>query len=72
MARRVPDHHQNYGAAVDTRDCIGCAYVFMIAWNEFLFAFMFLDDVKLFTLSRHRLCRLGGTAPASDGWSRNQ
>lgn len=27
-------------------------YVFMIAWNEFLFAFMFLDDPKLFTLSR--------------------
>ena len=27
-------------------------YVFMIAWNEFLFAFMFLDDVNLFTLSR--------------------
>ena len=27
-------------------------YVFMIAWNEFLLAFMFLDDVKLFTLSR--------------------
>ncbi len=27
-------------------------YVFMIAWNEFLFAFMFLDDVKIFTLSR--------------------
>lgn len=27
-------------------------YVFMIAWNEFLFAFMFLDDTKLFTLSR--------------------
>ena len=27
-------------------------YVFMIAWNEFLFAFMFLDDIKLFTLSR--------------------
>lgn len=27
-------------------------YVFMIAWNEFLFAFMFLDDVDLFTLSR--------------------
>ena len=27
-------------------------YVFMIAWNEFLFAFMFLDEVKLFTLSR--------------------
>jgi multiple sugar transport system permease protein len=27
-------------------------YVFMIAWNEFLFAFMFLDDVQLFTLSR--------------------
>ena len=27
-------------------------YVCMIAWNEFLFAFMFLDDVKLFTLSR--------------------
>ncbi len=27
-------------------------YVFMIAWNEFLFAFMFLDDMKLFTLSR--------------------
>ena len=24
----------------------------MIAWNEFLFAFMFLDDIKLFTLSR--------------------
>ena len=27
-------------------------YVFMIAWNEFLFAFMFLDDVDTFTLSR--------------------
>ena len=27
-------------------------YVFMIAWNEFLFAFMFLDDPNLFTLSR--------------------
>ncbi len=27
-------------------------YVFMIAWNEFLFAFMFLDDPNLFTLPR--------------------
>lgn len=27
-------------------------YVFMIAWNEFLFSFMFLDDPGLFTLSR--------------------
>ncbi|MGF1476450.1 MAG: carbohydrate ABC transporter permease [Geminicoccaceae bacterium] len=27
-------------------------YVFMIAWNEFLFAFMFLDNVEVFTLSR--------------------
>lgn len=27
-------------------------YVFMIAWNEFLFAFMFLDNVEIFTLSR--------------------
>ena len=27
-------------------------YVFMIAWNEFLFAFMFLDGIKLITLSR--------------------
>ena len=27
-------------------------YVFMIAWNEFLFAFMFLDDRDIFTLSR--------------------
>ncbi len=27
-------------------------YVFMIAWNEFLFAFMFLDDPQIFTLSR--------------------
>ena len=27
-------------------------YVFMIAWNEFLFAFMFLDDFSMFTLSR--------------------
>ncbi|MBM7069653.1 carbohydrate ABC transporter permease [Actibacterium sp. 188UL27-1] len=27
-------------------------YVFMIAWNEFLFAFMFLDNVQLYTLSR--------------------
>ncbi len=27
-------------------------YVFMIAWNEFLFAFMFLDNIELFTLSR--------------------
>ncbi|MEQ8701172.1 MAG: carbohydrate ABC transporter permease, partial [Bauldia litoralis] len=27
-------------------------YVFMIAWNEFLFAFMFLDDPGIFTLAR--------------------
>ena len=27
-------------------------YVFMIAWNEFLFAFMFLDTPAIFTLSR--------------------
>ena len=27
-------------------------YVFMIAWNEFLFAFMFLDNLDIFTLSR--------------------
>ena len=27
-------------------------YVFMIAWNEFLFAFMFLDDISIFTISR--------------------
>lgn len=27
-------------------------YVFMIAWNEFLFAFMFLDNPDTFTLSR--------------------
>ena len=27
-------------------------YVFMIAWNEFLIAFMFLDNPNIFTLSR--------------------
>ena len=27
-------------------------YIFMIAWNEFLFAFMFLDKQAIFTLSR--------------------
>ena len=27
-------------------------YVFMIAWNEFLFAFMFLDSPGIFTPSR--------------------
>ena len=27
-------------------------YVFMIAWNEFLFSLMFLDNPKTFTLSR--------------------
>lgn len=27
-------------------------YVFMIAWNEFLFAFMFLDDPSTFTLPK--------------------
>ena len=27
-------------------------YVFMIAWNEFLFAFMFLDDPRILPLSR--------------------
>jgi multiple sugar transport system permease protein len=27
-------------------------YVFMIAWNEFLFAFMFLDNQEYFTLPR--------------------
>ncbi|MCY4099956.1 MAG: carbohydrate ABC transporter permease [Rhodobacteraceae bacterium] len=27
-------------------------YVFMIAWNEFLLAFMLLDDPKIFTLTR--------------------
>ena len=32
--------------------CSVALYVFMIAWNEFLFAFMFLDDPNIFTLSR--------------------
>jgi len=27
-------------------------YTFMIVWNEFLFAFMFLDTPEKFTLSR--------------------
>jgi multiple sugar transport system permease protein len=27
-------------------------YTFMIAWNEFLFAFLFLDSPSRFTLSR--------------------
>ena len=27
-------------------------YIFMIAWNEFLFAFMFLDNPTIYTLSR--------------------
>jgi multiple sugar transport system permease protein len=27
-------------------------YTFMVAWNEFLFAFMFLDTPEKFTLSR--------------------
>ncbi len=27
-------------------------YIFMIAWNEFLFAFMFLDNPAIYTLSR--------------------
>ena len=27
-------------------------YVFMIAWNEFLLAFMLLDDPSIFTLTR--------------------
>jgi len=27
-------------------------YIFMIAWNEFLFAFMFLDNPDIYTLSR--------------------
>ncbi len=27
-------------------------YVFMIAWNEFLFAYMFLDTPEIFTLAR--------------------
>lgn len=27
-------------------------YIFMIAWNEFLFAFMFLDNPGIYTLSR--------------------
>jgi multiple sugar transport system permease protein len=27
-------------------------YTFMIAWNEFLFAFMFIDSPEKFTLSR--------------------
>ena len=29
-----------------------CLIVFILSWNEFLFAFMFLDDTSLFTLSR--------------------
>jgi len=27
-------------------------FVFMIAWNEFLFAYMFLDTPAIFTLAR--------------------
>jgi multiple sugar transport system permease protein len=44
-------------------------YVFMIAWNEFLLAFMLLDDPSKFTLTRgDRLAQfLGDPAPAPDG-----
>ena len=39
-------------------------YTFMIAWNEFLFAFMFLDSPEKFTLSRG-LVRLEGSVHLS-------
>ena len=46
-------HPQDHPAAVAAGACFrGSLYVFMIAWNEFLFAFMFLDNVDIFTLSR--------------------
>ena len=42
-------------------------YVFMIAWNEFLFAFMFLDDPAIFTLPRGvRLAELLGASTRTD------
>ena len=42
---------QRYLFPVHPRNSLSSLYVFMIAWNEFLFAFMFLDDIKIFTLS---------------------
>ena len=38
-------------------------YVFMIAWNEFLFAFMFLDNPDIFTLSRGMVSLNSSEAP---------
>jgi multiple sugar transport system permease protein len=37
----------------------------MIAWNEFLFAFMFLDDPSIFTLSRGVVSLNSSEVPAS-------
>ena len=55
--------------ALYARDCIRFSLRFVIAWNEFLFAFMFLDDVDLFTLSWDRLIELIRSSEAtSDGW----
>ena len=55
-------------------------YVFMIAWNEFLLAFMLLDDPSKFTLTRgiaslnsseiprqHLMAGRGGRDGAGDG-----
>ena len=40
-------------------------YVFMIAWNEFLFSLMFLDNPNSFTLSR-AIQYLSGDAERQD------
>ena len=42
----------------------------MIAWNEFLFAFMFLDNLDMFTLSLGGSVAefVRGAASASNGW----
>jgi multiple sugar transport system permease protein len=43
-------------------------YTFMIAWNEFLFAFMFLDTPEKFTLSRG-VVQLSAAYTCRSSWS---
>ena len=41
----------------------------MIAWNEFLFAFMFLDDFRFYIIARGRLADSSSATPTFNGGS---
>ena len=46
------NNRQDCNATLYARNCFCGTICFMIAWNEFLFAFMFLDAIKFYFIER--------------------